>query len=115
MQFFDSYIEKIKNKFESNEVFTVFIEGNYGLGCPPPFSCNLDESVKASILPSQVGFVGYDRIIIYKSYTGFVAGVCLENVNDIVYERLQIRRTFFGMGILQIEKKDNRCYLKMLM
>ena len=111
---FDSYLKKIKTHLESNGVYLMFLEGDYNLGCPP-FGCNFEESVQATISPHQVTLVGYERIIIYKSYTGWVAGVCLENISEWKYASLQERRMFYGIMILSIEKKGNMCYLNMLM
>ena len=84
------------------------------MGCPP-FGRNFEESVQATMPPSQVSRVGYDRIIIYKSHMGWVAGVCLENISEWKYASLQERRMFYGIMILSIEKKGNMCYLNMLM
>ena len=111
---FDSYLEKIKTHLESHGVYIMFLEGDYNLGCPP-FGCNFEESVQAAIPPSQVSRVGYKRIIIYKSYIGWVAGVCLENIDEAMYVSLQERRMFYGILILSIEKEGNMCYLNMLM
>ena len=57
----------------------------------------------------------FERIIIYKSHIGWVAGVCLENISEWKYASLQERRMFYGIVILSIEKKGNMCYLNMLM
>lgn len=111
---FDSYLEKIKTHLESHGVYIMFLEGDYNLGCPP-FGCNFEESVQATIPPSQVSRVGYERIIIYRSHIGWVAGVCLENISEWKYASLQERRMFYGIVILSIEKKGNMCYLNMLM
>ena len=111
---FDSYLKKIKTHLEAIGVYTMFIEGDYNLGCPP-FGCNFEESVQATISLRQVDIVGYKRIIIYKSYTGWVAGVGLENISDALYAKLQATRSFYGILILSIEKEDNICYLNMLM
>ena len=50
---FDSYLAKIKTHLESHGVYIMFLEGDYNLGCPP-FGCNFEESVQATIPPSQV-------------------------------------------------------------
>lgn len=111
---FDSYLEKIKTHLESHGVYIMFLEGDYHLGCPP-FACNFEESVHATIPPSQVSRVGYERIIIYKSHIGLVAGVCLENISEWKYASLQEHRMFYGILVLSIEKEGNMCYLNMLM
>ena len=90
------------------------LEGDYNLGCPP-FGCDFEESVQAAIPQSQVPRVGYERIIIYKSHIGWVAGVCLENISEWRYESLQETRKFYGILIFSIERKGNKCYLNMLM
>ena len=88
---FDSYLKKIKTHLESHGVYIMFLEG------------------------SQVPRVGYERIIIYKSHIGWVAGVCLENISEWKYASLQESRMFYGILILSIEKEGNMCYLNMLM
>ena len=65
---FDSYLAKIKTHLESHGVYIMFLEGDYNLGCPP-FGCNFEESVQATIPPSQVPRVGFERIIIWERYT----------------------------------------------
>ncbi|MBQ7946604.1 MAG: hypothetical protein IJ277_00355 [Bacteroidaceae bacterium] len=110
---FDSYLAIIKKELQTKGIYITFIEGDFGLGCPP-FGCNFDESVQAAIIPSKIELVGYDRIIIYKSFNDYPIGVCLENINDKLYSKLEQQKMFYGQTIASIDKTANMCYIKFI-
>lgn len=110
---FDSYLDRIITVLRAQySVCAIFIEGDYGLGCPP-FGCDFDGSAQAFIPDYNIGNVGYKGIIVYKdSFDDIPVGACLEGVSMDFVSSIKTNGELYGMPIKYTELDGNCLYIK---
>lgn len=112
---FDSCLDRIITTLRVQYgVYVVFIEGDYGLGCPP-FGFDSEGSAQAFIPDYNIGNVGYKGIIVYKApFDDCPVGACLEGITMSLISSIKANGKLYDIPIDYTNLDGNCLYIKFL-